>query len=288
MDRDLIEVREEHACYGGRMGFYTHPAATTDCPMNFAVFLPAPAIAADPVAVPALYFLAGLTCSEENFMIKAGAARYAAELGLALVSCDTSPRGLGLPGEDEDWDLGTGAGFYVDANQPPWDGHYRMGSYVARELPEMIEREFPVLRKRRGICGHSMGGHGALVTALRDPRRWDSVSAFAPISNPMHAPWGQKAFSAYLGQDPESWGEWDASVLMSNKPHHARILVDFGLEDPYLEEQLQPEALEDAAAHSHQPLRLRRQRGYDHSYWFVQSFIGEHLAHHAETLKKGL
>ena len=196
-----------------------------------------------------------------------------------------APRGLGLPGETESWDFGEGAGFYLDATQAPWAGHYSMATYVTQELPALVEREFPVSAERRGVFGHSMGGHGALVTALRDPARWHSVSAFAPIANPAAVPWGQKAFPRFLGPDQGAWGEWDASLLMRRRAYPGPVLVDQGLADQFLAQQLHPEALEAAAAASGQQLTLRRHAGYDHSYWFIQSFMGDHIAHHAHQLR---
>lgn len=276
-----IETRSEHACVGGRQGFYSHQSEQTGTRMNFSVFVPAQARTRP---VPALYYLAGLTCTEETFMIKAGAQRFAAEAGLALISCDTSPRGLNLPGDAESWDFGVGAGFYVDATQAPWSAHYRMGSYINLELPALIERHFPVLNTRRGIFGHSMGGHGALVTALRHPERWYSVSAFAPIANPVAVPWGQKAFSRYFGEDRGVWAAHDASLLIATRPYPGTILVDQGRSDQFLQRELRPEALEAAAARSGQALQLRLHEGYDHSYWFIQSFIADHIAHHARLL----
>ncbi len=276
-----MEVRSAHACFGGRMGFYAHPSEATGTVMRFAVFLPPQA---ERGRCPALYYLAGLTCTEETFPIKAGAQRLAAEHGLVLVAPDTSPRGLGLPGETEAWDFGEGAGFYLDATATPWAGHYRMARYVTRELPALVEREFPVSAERRGVFGHSMGGHGALVTALRDPARWQSVSALAPIANPVAVPWGQKAFPRYLGPDRAAWAEWDASLLMRRQPYPGPILVDQGLADQFLDSQLHPQALETAAAASGQQLTLRQHEGYDHSYWFIQSFVGDHIAHHARHL----
>jgi S-formylglutathione hydrolase len=276
-----LERRSEQICFGGRIGFYTHPSESTHSDMRFGIYLPPQA---ERGKVPALYYLAGLTCTEETFMIKAGALRLAAEYGLALVACDTSPRGLNLPGDSAAWDFGVGAGFYLNATAAPWATHYHMGNYVNQELPGLIEKNFPVSLERRGIFGHSMGGHGALVTALRNPSRWHSVSAFAPISNPVAVPWGRKAFGNYLGPDSSHWQEWDASVLMRRKayPHH--ILVDQGQADQFLVEQLQPQALEAAAAVSGQKLTVRRHDGYDHSYWFIQSFVADHLAHHAKAL----
>lgn len=276
-----LETRSEHLCFGGKLGYYSHRSESTASDMRFAVYLPPQAARGK---VPALYYLAGLTCTEETFLIKAGAQRLAAEYGLALVACDTSPRGLNLPGDADAWDFGVAAGFYLDATAQPWAGHYRMGSYVNRELPALVEANFAVSGARRGIFGHSMGGHGALVSALRNPGLWHSVSAFAPISNPVAVPWGKKAFGNYLGADTKSWEEWDASLLMRRKPYPGTILVDQGTADQFLAEQLQPEALQAAAAASGQALTLRRQAGYDHSYWFIQSFVEDHLAHHAAQL----
>jgi S-formylglutathione hydrolase len=217
-------------------------------------------------------------------MIKAGAQRVAAELGLMLVSCDTSPRGLGYAGESEHWDFGVGAGFYLDATEEPWAKGYRMGSYVNLELPSLIEAHFPATPEVRGIFGHSMGGHGALVTALRHPDRWHSVSAFSPISHPTSVPWGQKAFTNYLGGDRARWEDWDASLLMATKAHPGEILVDQGEADQFLERELHPHALSEAAAVSGQKLTLRRHAGYDHGYYFIQSFVADHLRHHAAQL----
>lgn len=277
-----LTLRSEHACFGGRMSFHAHASRETGTEMRFAVFTPPQANLNR--KVPALYYLAGLTCTEETFVIKAGAQRLAAELGLMLVACDTSPRGLNLPGDSDAWDFGVGAGFYLDATQAPWAANYRMGSYVNLELPALIEANFPAAMDRRGIFGHSMGGHGALVTALRNPDRWRSVSAFAPISNPVAVPWGEKAFGKYLGADRTSWEAYDASALMRAKAHPSEVLVDQGLSDQFLEKQLQPEALEAAAKASGQKLKLRRHEGYDHSYWFIQSFVADHLRHHAALL----
>ncbi len=263
------------------MGFYRHASEQTGSKMNFGVFLPPQA---ERELVPALYFLAGLTCTEETFMIKAGAQRRAAEQGLALVTCDTSPRGLNLPGDADAWDFGVGAGFYLDATQAPWAANYRMGSYVNLELPALVEANFAVRSDRRGITGHSMGGHGALTLALRHPDRWTSASAFAPIANPVAVPWGQKAFTNYLGEDRSRWADHDASLLMATRAYPGSLLVDQGEADQFLANQLQPESLEAAAAKSGQSLTLRRHAGYDHSYWFIQSFIDDHLAHHAQTL----
>lgn len=249
--------------------------------MKFSVFVP---LKAKKTALPSLYYLAGLTCNEETFMIKAGALRLAADHGLILVAPDTSPRGLGIPGEDDSWDFGTGAGFYIDAQVEPWRKNYRMYSYVSRELPEVIENNFPVCPDRRGVFGHSMGGHGALVMAIKNPGRYQSVSAFAPISNPIAAPWGQKAFGNYLGADESLWNQWDSSMLMRSAPYPGDVLVDQGMGDQFLERELHPEALENAALASGQSLTLRRHPGYDHSYWFIQTFMSDHMKWHADRL----
>ena len=275
-----METRSQHACFGGTMGFHSHASTATGTEMRFAVFLPPQA---QQGRCPALYYLAGLTCTEETFAIKAGAQRLAAEYGLALVMPDTSPRGLDLPGDTASWDFGVGAGFYLDATAAPWAANYRMASYVTQELPALVEANFPIRPDRRGVFGHSMGGHGALVTALREPSRWHSVSAFAPIANPAAVPWGEKAFTGYLGPDRAAWAAWDASLLVRKRPYPGPILVDQGRDDQFLTSQLHPEALEQAAAASGQELTLRRQPG-DHSYWFIQTFVADHMAHHARQL----
>jgi S-formylglutathione hydrolase len=279
-----LETLSEHRCWGGTVGFYRHPAASTRCAMRFAVFTP-PQAASGPV--PVLYYLAGLTCSEETFMIKAGAQHSAARLGLMLVAPDTSPRNVPLPGDSESWDFGVAAGFYLDATAEPWARHYRMESYVVEELRELIAEHFPVDRGRQGIFGHSMGGHGALTLALRHPQAYRSCSAFAPIAAPMHAPWGQKAFGGYLGSDHGQWAEHDASELMARLGDAAKrppILIDQGLEDQFLERELHPERFEQACAAVGQRLALRRHAGYDHGYYFISSFIDDHLEHHHRLL----
>ncbi len=268
--------------FGGWLKRYRHRSATLDCEMVFAVYLPPQAERG--AKLPVLYWLSGLTCTDENFMQKAGAQRVAAELGLIVVAPDTSPRGAGVPADpDGAWDFGLGAGFYVNATQAPWSGHYRMYDYVVQELPALIEANFPV-SDRRGISGHSMGGHGALVCALRNPGRYRSVSAFAPISNPMDCPWGEKALSRYLGEDRSKWREWDSSVLIADAQEKLPILVDQGDRDDFLASQLKPEVLEAAARAAGHPLTLRLQPGYDHSYYFIASFIEDHLRHHAQAL----
>lgn len=279
-----IVIREEHICFGGRIGYYSHESSSTRVAMNFAVYQPP--LALEGRRVPAVYFLAGLTCTEETFMIKAGAQRLAAQLGLMLVSCDTSPRGLEIPDDSEAWDIGTGAGFYVDATVAPWSMNYRMNSYVGFELPSIIEENFPASRDKRGIFGHSMGGHGALVLALRNPNYWHSVSAFSPICNPCSVPWGEKAFSTYLGDDHDQWSEWDASMLMRRQPYPREILIDQGDGDQFLQTQLKPDALKVAAEISGQKINLRMHAEYDHSYWFIQSFINDHLYHHNRYLNQ--
>lgn len=274
----------EHACFGGSQRFYSHPSTEIGLRMRFSVYLPPQA---QHGRVPALVYLAGLTCTEETFMIKAGAQRFAAQHGLALIAPDTSPRGANVPGESDNWDFGLAAGFYLDATQAPWSTHYRMESWLMHELLPKLGQELPIELKQLGIFGHSMGGHGALTLALRHPGVFKSVSAFAPICHPSEVPWGIKAFSGYLGEDKQAWLAHDASHLMSQQgtpPYPQGILIDQGLADKFLDEQLKPETLEAACAKVGQPLTLRRHSGYDHGYFFISSFIGDHLAHHAKTL----
>jgi S-formylglutathione hydrolase len=252
--------------------------------MKFAVFTPPQAQSG---RVPVLYYLAGLTCTEETFMIKAGAQRVAAELGIMLVAPDTSPRGVKLPGDTDSWDFGVGAGFYVDATVEPWSRHYRMYTYVTQELRALIEAQFPADTARTGIFGHSMGGHGALTIALRNPERYRSVSAFAPIAAPKQSPWGQKAFSGYLGPDRGQWSQYDATELVAGVKDASRrppILIDQGLSDQFLQTQLHPHLFEEACRKVGYPLQLRRHEGYDHSYYFISSFVQDHLVHHARIL----
>jgi S-formylglutathione hydrolase len=276
-----VRVLSEHACFGGTQRFCAHDSVSCRTEMRFSVYLPPQSRT---TRVPVLYYLAGLTCTEETFPAKAGAQRLAAELGLILVAPDTSPRQARMPGDDASWDFGIGAGFYVDATQPPWLPHYRMYSYVTEELPAMVAAEFPARTERQGIFGHSMGGHGALVCALRNPERYRSVSAFAPIAAPMRCPWGQKAFTGYLGADQATWRAYDASVLVSHARYPGRILIDQGTNDKFMTEQLKPELFEAACRESGTPLELRRQSGYDHSYYFIATFMGDHLHHHARQL----
>jgi len=275
-----MKTLSEHACFGGTQRFLSHDSRVCAAGMRFAVYEPPQAKHG---RVPVLYYLAGLTCTEETFMIKAGAQRVASELGLLLVAPDTSPR-VRLPGDDASWDFGLAAGFYVDATQSPWSAHYRMYSYVTRELPELIAAEFPVDTSRQGIFGHSMGGHGALVCALRNPDRYRSLSAFAPIAAPMQCPWGRKAFSGYLGADETTWLDYDASALVARQPFHAPILVDQGTADKFLAEQLNPGIFADACRRSGQAFELRMHAAYDHGYYFIQTFMEEHLRWHARQL----
>jgi S-formylglutathione hydrolase len=278
------ETISKHRCFGGVVGFYKHHAATTACDMRFSVYLP-PQAESGPV--PVLYYLAGLTCTEETFMIKAGAQRVAAELGIALVAPDTSPRGVELPGDRASWDFGVGAGFYLDATQEPWSRHYKMYSYVTQELRSLVEAEFPVDKKRTGIFGHSMGGHGALTIALKNPDLYRSVSAFAPIAAPKRCPWGVKAFTGYLGTEQSEWDQYDATELMLKVKGAASrppILIDQGLADQFLEQQLHPHFFEAACSKVGQRLTLRNHAGYDHGYYFISSFVEDHLRHHSRIL----
>ena len=277
-----IENLSVNKSFAGWHKQYSHQSKTLNCTMRFAIYLP-PQISSGS-KVPVLYWLSGLTCTDENFMQKAGAQRIAAELGIAIVAPDTSPRGDDVA-DDEGYDLGKGAGFYVNATQAPWDRHYQMYDYVVNELPQLIEATFPVSDKR-AISGHSMGGHGALTIAMRNPDRYTSVSAFSPISNPLNCPWGEKAFSAYLGKDRATWREYDASELMRAATQFVPALVDQGASDDFLTEQLKPEALQSAANASGYPLALNLHDGYDHSYYFISSFIEGHLRFHAEHLNK--
>ncbi len=270
---------EHRACFGGWQDVYRHQSSALDCTMRFAIYLPPQA---EEGRVPVLYWLSGLTCNEQNFITKAGAQRYAAEHGIAIVAPDTSPRGDDLADADG-FDLGKGAGFYVNATQAPWAAHYRMHDYVVDELPALVEANFPVT-DARAVSGHSMGGHGALVAALRHPGRYRSVSAFSPIVAPSQVPWGHKAFTAYLGDDRDAWKAWDATALVADATERLPLLIDQGVADEYLASQLRPEMLQAACAVAGHPLTLRLQPGYDHSYYFVASFIGEHMAHHAAAL----
>lgn len=279
----MLDILSEHACFGGIQAFYRHDSKEIGLPMRFSVYHP-------PVEksrlVPVLFYLAGLTCTEETFMIKAGAQRLAAQYGIMLVAPDTSPRNTGIDGATKDWDFGEGAGFYLDATQAPWNKHFRMESYVVRELYDLILNEFNADGKRVGIFGHSMGGHGALTLALRHPGRYQSVSAFAPIASPGRCPWGQKAFNNYLGNDRTAWEAHDASELMrrNTTPFPQGILVDQGLQDKFLDEQLLPREFEQACIFAEQPLMLGLHEGYDHGYYFISTFMEGHLAFHNRIL----
>lgn len=278
-----MERIEHRACFGGWQDVYRHRSSVLDCDMNVAVYLPPQAATR---RLPVLYWLSGLTCNEQNFITKAGAQRYAAEHGIILVAPDTSPRGDDVA-DAEGYDLGKGAGFYLNATAQPWAKHYRMHDYIVEELPALIESRFPATAAR-GISGHSMGGHGALVLALRNPGRYRSVSAFSPIVAPGRVPWGEKAFTSYLGSDRAAWAQWDACELVAEAGERLPLLVDQGDADEFLETQLQPERLRRACEAAGHPLELRVQPGYDHSYYFIASFIGDHIAHHAKKGTEGI
>jgi len=282
-----LRIISQHACFGGMQTFYEHDSQEVGLPMRFSVYLPPQAVAG--VTCPALVYLAGLTCNEETFMIKAGAQRVAAREGLILIAPDTSPRNANIPGDNASWDLGVGAGFYVDATEQPWAKHYRMYSYIVHELHALLLQSFPIDPQRVGITGHSMGGHGALTIALHNPAQYRSVSAFAPIAAPMRCSWGQKAFTAYLGADQANWQQHDASALMAaagKALFPGGILIDQGLADKFLAEQLYPEVFEQACHAAGQRLTLRRHEGYDHGYYFIASFMEDHLLHHASQLSQ--
>jgi S-formylglutathione hydrolase len=274
-----MEKIEDRACFGGRQQVWQHDSTTLGCRMRFAVYLPPQALQQK---CPTLYWLSGLTCNEQNFITKAGAQRYAAEHGVVIVAPDTSPRGDSIA-NDAGYDLGQGAGFYINASQSPWAPHFRMYDYIVDELPSMIEANFPVTAAR-SISGHSMGGHGALMVALKNPGRYRSVSAFSPIVAPSQVPWGEKAFAAYLGNDRNSWLAWDSCALVATAGERLPLLIDQGDADEFLANQLKPELLQRACNEAGHPLTLRMQPGYDHSYYFIASFIGEHIAHHAAAL----
>jgi S-formylglutathione hydrolase len=284
---DSLQTLSEHRCFGGVQRFHQHPSREIGLPMRFSIFLPPQA---EHAPVPAVLYLAGLTCNEETFAAKAGAQRMAAELGLALIAPDTSPRGAAaeaIDGAAASWDFGIGAGFYLDATEAPWATHWRMESWLLKELLPLVAQSVPIDGERIGIFGHSMGGHGALTLALRHPGRFRSLSALAPICAPTRCPWGEKAFGGYLGPDRSRWAAHDASALMQSQPtapYPGGILVDQGLADKFLAEQLHPHLFEAACAAASQPLALRRHEGYDHGYYFIQSFVADHLAHHAERL----
>ena len=276
-----MELLEEHRCFEGWQQRWRHDSTTLNCAMTFSIFLPPPRESTPP---PVLYWLSGLTCTDENFATKAGAQRVAAEIGIVLVMPDTSPRGDKVA-DAESYDLGKGAGFYLNATQSPWAEHYRMYDYISDELPKLVQEHFNVA-DRAAISGHSMGGHGALIVALKNPGKYASVSAFAPIVNPCRVPWGQKAFNAYLGEDQKTWQEWDSCALMlqSDPTKAIPMLIDQGDSDQFLADQLQPAVLAEAARQADWPLTLRVQSGFDHSYWFIASFIEDHLRFHGREL----
>ena len=273
---------DEHRSFGARQLRFTHASQALDCSMNFSVYLPT---AAEAGRVPVLYWLSGLTCTDENFVQKAGAQQYAAKHGVAIVAPDTSPRGDGVPDDPEAaYDFGLGAGFYVNATQAPWSRHYRMYDYVVSELPELVTAKLPIHGERAGIFGHSMGGHGALTIALNNPHRFRSVSAFSPICSPLNCPWGEKALGNYLGADRAAWKQYDTTELVRNAEEHLPILVDQGNADNFLASQLKTPLLEKACAEASYPMTIRMQAGYDHSYFFIASFIGEHIEFHMRHL----
>lgn len=276
-------LRKKHKTFGGDTAYYTHDSSVIGLPMNFSVYTPDGQPGAK---FPVLYFLSGLTCTEENFMVKAGAQQFASRHGLMLVACDTSPRGLDIPGVRECWDFGEGAGFYVNATKAPWDRHFRMYDYVVEELPALVEKQLPAMPNRRSIMGHSMGGHGALVIALRNSNRYRSCSAFSPIVSPIRCPWGEKALSRYLGEDRKAWDTYDATQLVRNPGGGPRLplLVDQGSADEFLATQLKPDLFLSACREADYPLQYRLQDGYDHSYYFISTFIGDHVAFHARHL----
>jgi S-formylglutathione hydrolase len=285
MTTQLKEIAA-NKCFGGRQLRYSHASTTLGCDMTFSIFLPPQAEEGDgSKKLPVVYWLSGLTCTDENFVNKAGAQRYAAELGLVVVAPDTSPRGEGVPDDpDGQYDFGLGAGFYVNATQEPWRKHYRMYDYIVDELPALIEQAFPVDGKRVGISGHSMGGHGALTIALKNPGRYKSATAFSPICSPLDCPWGEKALGNYLGPDRASWAQYDTTALVASSKEQLPVLVDQGDADNFLVEQLKTPLLEKACGDAGYPMTIRMQPGYDHSYFFISSFIGEHLAFHAGCL----
>ena len=276
-----VTTLAEHRAFGGVQGYYEHESTACAGKMRFSVFLPSRSTKGKP---PVLYYLAGLTCTEDTFTVKGGAQRVAAELGIALVMPDTSPRAVRYDGDDASWDFGLGAGFYVDATKAPWSTGYRMFSYVTEELRTLVEGHFSLDDDRRGIFGHSMGGHCALVAGLRRPDLYRTVSAFAPITSPSQVPWGEKAFSSYLGDDRDAWKAYDATCLVESGKRQSEILIDQGLSDKFLARELRPEIFEEACKRAGQPLRLRRHEGYDHGYFFISTFVEDHLDHHAQGL----
>jgi S-formylglutathione hydrolase len=281
-----IETISEHTCFNGTLGFYRHTSTVNNCSMQFSVYQP-PQAKTEPV--PVVTYLAGLTCTEETFMIKSGAQRVAADLGLMLVAPDTSPRGEGVPDDpDGAYDFGLGAGFYLNATEEPWNKHFNMYDYLTQELQEALSASFPADRSRQGITGHSMGGHGALTIGLKNPQIYRSISAFAPICNPVNCPWGEKALGNYLGSDRSLWAEYDATELVRGLPSipEHKILIDQGLADQFLEQELHPHLFEAACAEKGVALEMRRHAGYDHGYFFISTFMEDHLRHHASVLQR--
>jgi len=277
-----MKIKSEVRMFGGKQIQFTHQSTVNNCEMTCSIFLPPQATNE---SVPVLYWLSGLTCTDENFVTKAGAQRYAAEEGVAIVMPDTSPRGKQVPDDaDGSWDFGKGAGFYLSATEEPWRQHYQMYDYIVNELPTLINSEFPVDGAKQSIFGHSMGGHGALTIALKNPDKYQSVSAFSPICSPLNCPWGQKALSHYIGQDREMWKQYDSCSLIETKGSNFDLLIDQGLSDNFLEEQLKPELIEQACSKAGVRINLRRHKGYDHSYYFIATFIGDHIKHHARYL----
>jgi S-formylglutathione hydrolase len=275
------QLKSQHTCFGGTVSFYSHASSACDCEMKFALYLPPQARLGK---VPVLYFLSGLTCTEENFITKAGAQQFAAQYGMVIVAPDTSPRGEGIPDDPNAWDFGMGAGFYVNATQEPWAKNYQMYSYVTEELPDLITANFPIDAARQGIFGHSMGGHGALICALRNPDKFKSVSAFAPIVAPSQCAWGEKALGNYLGDDRAVWADYDATELVQRSIFPEMILIDQGTSDSFLVNQLKPELFEMTCQQVGQALTLRLQPNYDHGYYFISTFISDHIQHHAKIL----
>jgi S-formylglutathione hydrolase len=280
MRTSVLASLEGHRCFGGTQSVYLHHSESTRSPMRVGVFQPE-----GPGPFPVLYFLSGLTCTEQNFITKSHVQRYAAEVGMIVIAPDTSPRELDIPGADDSYDFGTGAGFYVDAMQPPWATNYQMYSYISKELPNWVAQHLPADSSRQGICGHSMGGHGALICGLRNPEVFQSISAFSPICAPMRCPWGQKAFLGYLGTDHEVWAQYDACEIIRARGYSGEILADFGADDPFVVQQLKPELLQGACRDKNVRLNLRWQAGYDHSYYFISTFIKDHIRFHADRLR---
>jgi S-formylglutathione hydrolase len=278
-----LELVSQNASFGGSVEYYQHPSSCCKSQMKFSIFRPPQATVAN-AKLPVLFWLSGLTCTEENFMAKAGAQKYASEHGMLLVAPDTSPRDLGIDGETDSWDFGAGAGFYVNATESPWNNNYQMYDYVVNELYDLVQQEFPADMDRVGIFGHSMGGHGAITIAFNNPDKYKSVSAFAPICAPTQCHWGQKALPGYLGDNPEAWAKHDAHLLIANTDFSAPLLIDQGSADNFLVEQLKPELLIEAGLKVDYPITYRLQSGYDHSYYFIASFMQDHIRHHAEQL----